>query len=170
MVRNFRRSGPRPNRGWSYTNFAAFSTIGAGLKVLLGSFTPSNPGVDLTLLRCIGGLSIASDQAGAVETQLGAFGMVLVTDLALAAGAASIPGPFTDGEDDGWFCHQSFQQEGDASVTSSLPRWYPFDTKGKRIMEGIGISIAIMVENGHATNGLTIAAQVRLLAQVRGTR
>ena len=105
---NFRRSGPRPNRGWSYTLETAFTTVPANSKVLLASFTLSNPGIDITLLRCIGGLAVSSDQSVNVEEQVGAFGLILVTDQALAIGITAIPGPFTNGDDDGWFCHQSF--------------------------------------------------------------
>ena len=166
-----RSSGSRPNRGWSYTQEAAFTNVPANSKVLLASFALSNPGIDVIILRCIGGISVASDQAAAAEVQIGAFGMILVTDQALAAGIASIPGPFTNGDDDGWFCHQSFAQQGDlVSGQGIVSGWYPIDTKGKRIVHGEGVSIALVAENAHATYGLVLYEAIRFLAQVRGTR
>jgi len=38
--------------------------------------------------------AIIDHQTAAAEAQLGAFGMMVVTDRAIVAGAASIPGPF----------------------------------------------------------------------------
>ncbi len=77
-------------------------------KILLGVFVLSNVGIGETVRRTIGNIWVVSDQAAADEVQVGAFGCIVVTDLAAAAGAASIPGPFTDANDDGWFVWQGF--------------------------------------------------------------
>ena len=165
------RTGARPNRGWSTTAFQAYTVIPAASKVLLGSFTLTNPGIDIICLRAIGGVSVASDQAGADEAQVGAVGLIIVTDIALAAGIASIPGPFTDGADDGWFVHQHYSRRGSVPVTGEqTAQWFPIDSKGKRIQSGTGEVIAIVGENGSAAQGQQVLFQLRLLAQVRGTR
>ncbi len=104
---NTRRSNP--NRAWAGT-VDTENAFGGGSKILLGSFSLSNPNIDETILRTVGVLSIRSDQIAAPEEQVGAFGMIKVTDLAIAAGAASIPGPVTDIGDDGWFVHVPFAQ------------------------------------------------------------
>jgi len=169
--RGFARSSSRPNRAWSYTQETAFTNIPAATKVLIASFVPSNPGIDCTILRCIGGIAVASDQAAAVEVQSGAFGMILVTDQAAAAGVASMPGPFTDGNDDGWFCHQSFGQQGElAPDVGVASQWYPIDTKGKRIIDGLGVTLAVLAENAHPTHGMVMYVAIWILSQVRGTR
>jgi hypothetical protein len=138
--------------------------------VLFGSFTPSNPGIDVTVLRVVGGVSVQSDQSSSAEEQIGAFGLILITDVALAAGIASIPGPVTDVTDDGWFCYQSFAISGAQGTVPNNTTWFPFNTKGKRIVSGEGISIAIVVENIHASHGLEILMTFRMLSQIRGTR
>ena len=169
--RNFRRSsGQRPNRGWAITQTLVYTTVPAASKVLLASFTISNDGIDETILRSVGVLSVGSDQSGTQEDQIGAFGMIMVTDLAVAAGIASIPGPITDGSDDGWFVHQSFVQKTQLVATMSPTVQYVIDSKAKRILEGTGMAIALVGENFHATHGLLMGVQLRLLAQVRGTR
>ena len=164
----FVRSSTRPNRGWSYVQTATSTTVPAASKVLLGSFTNAT-GVDLTILRVIGGLSVASDQTAAIEEQLGAFGMIVVTDIALAAGIASIPGPVTDGGDDGWFVHRDFQMTSQLVNTSPMSEYFAVESKGKRVV-GSGVIIAIVAENAHASQGLALNFAIRMLSQVRGTR
>ena len=171
MARNrvARRSSPS-NRAWGGISDLA-NAIGGSSKVLLGSLTLSNPGIDETMLRVVGVLSVLSDQVAASEVQHGAFGMIVVTDTALAAGAASIPGPVTDIADDGWFVHVPFVNQFSllSSVgfegNSSTSRY--FDFKSKRIVHD-GQSIAIMVENIGGT-GFTFNTILRVLSMVRGT-
>ena len=95
----------RPNNSWGIFASSSFSNIAANSKVLLGTIALSNPGIDETILRIIGSISIASDATGAIETQIGSVGIIVVSDEAVAAGVASIPGPSTDGSNDGWFAH-----------------------------------------------------------------
>ena len=54
-------------------------------------------------------------------------------------------------------------------LTAPASQWYPIDTKGKRVMDGTGISIALVGENAHASFGLKMYEVIRLLAQIRGT-
>ena len=50
-------------------------------------------------------VKLCSDQVAASENPFGAFGIIVTTEQATAAGAASIPNPSTDGDAD-WFVHQ----------------------------------------------------------------
>ena len=170
--RSFTRSQRRPNRGWSGLVETVFTTVSANTKVLLGNFVPTNPGIDVTVLRTVGSISIRSDNFAASELQMGAFGLIMVTDIALAAGIASIPDPVSNPDDD-WFVYQGFQNStlfSDATgiVTQSAIS-YAFDSKAKRIVSGDGIAIAIVVANAQASHGLEAAVNLRILAQVRGT-
>ncbi len=163
-------STARPNRAWSASFASAFVNVPANSKVLLATLvTGVAGGVDLTILRTVGGLAINSDQDAATEEQIGAWGMILVTDLASAAGIASIPAPGTDAGDD-WFVHQSFAQRGQQGSDAQGAIWYPVDSKAKRMLDGTGIVVAIVVENLHSTHGFNIADMTRILTQVRGTR
>ena len=161
-----------PNRAWTGFQSSSFAAIAAGTKVLLGSFSITNPGIDETVLRVVGGLSIVSDTVAGSEEQIGAAGMIIVTDRAVAAGIGSIPDPVTDLADD-WFWFQSFAAKnlnGDATgFQAPASVWYPFDQKAKRVFDGDGRNIAIVVANAHATHAFDIALQFRILAMVRGT-
>ncbi len=168
--RGFQRSGARPNRGWASTIENVATVIPAASKVLLASFVPFASGVDETILRVVGGVMVSSDQSAAVEAQIGAVGLIIVTDVALAAGIASIPGPVTDAADDGWFVHQHFAQQSAAVADGPTSHWYPIDQKAKRILDGNGQAVAVVVENINAASGLSVVFQFRLLSQIRGTQ
>jgi len=171
--RQFQRSRTsRPNRGWAASMATTTTSIAAGTKVLIGSFGPSAVGVDETVLRTVGGIYVASDQTAASEVQIGAFGMINVTDRASAAGVASIPGPGTDAADD-WFLHVSFGAQNYFSSTvgrgPNEGNWYTFDSKAKRILQGVGEELVMIVENLGTVHGFTVIIMLRILAQVRGT-
>ncbi len=171
-ARSFTTRSSRPNRSWAAATPAAVTSVPANSKVLLGSFTLSNANIDETILRTVGLISVGPDQLVASEDQVGAFGLIAVTDRALAAGAASIPGPFTDGADDGWFVYVPFAQSLIfADATGLYPEWatqYMFDSKAKRRFQE-GQAIAIMAENGSATAGFQIHEVFRMLSMVSGT-
>ncbi len=165
LTSRVRRS--RPNNSWSGVVVAAFTVVPANSKILLGSLVLSNPNIDETALRVVGHLVVLSDQSGAVEQQLGAAGLIHVSNRAITAGVASIPSPATDIEDDGWFTHQTFMTVNQDASTAQ-PMLYDFSSKGRRITED-GQSIAVVVENSHASFGLKIAIQFRILSRVTGT-
>jgi len=165
------RSRP-PNRSWGASNSTAATAVAAGTKVLLGTFVLSNPNIDETVLRTVGMVGVGSDQTAASELQLGAFGLVVVNDLAIAAGAASVPGPITDGGDDGWFVYVPFVQElrflSGSGFDPHVINQYSFDSKAKRKIQE-GSTIAVMVENAHATHAFQFFFGFRMLTMVTGT-
>ena len=165
--RQFPSRTSRPNRTWSKSNAVGFASVSVSSKVLIGSFVLSNPGIDETVLRTVGQIGVTSDQTAGTEAQIGAFGMIVVTDLALAAGAASIPGPITDAADDGWFLYVPITQEQVVATAVGIVRSkdYVFDSKAKRrVSEGQGI--AIMAENASPSFVFRIAHVLRLLSMI----
>jgi len=172
MPRSFRRTRSTPNRTWAGINAATYTNVPAASKVLLGSFTLNNTGIDETVLRTVGSISIKSDQAAASEDQIGAFGLYVVSSRALAIGLTAIPGPVTNASEDGWFVWQGFAQTLEfvsaVGVEPGMATTYHFDSKAKRVV-GTGMGIAIMVENIHASHAFDIAVPLRLLSMVRGT-
>jgi len=145
------------------------TTVGVSSKVLLGTFTLSNLNIDETVLRTVGSLSVTSDQASVTEPQIGALGMILVNDLALAAGAASIPGPITDRSDDGWFVYilivSNMLVNTAVGFDALAGARYDFDSKAKRRVEE-GFGIAIMIENASAASAFLAALVFRSLSQI----
>ncbi len=171
LQRNFRQSS-RPNRGWGGVVPAAGTTIAANNKTLLAQFTLDNQGIDETILRVVGGVSVRSDQSAVSEDQNGAIGMCLVTDAAAAIGITALPDPVTDVSDDLWFLFQSFSQrlqvlDATGSTVSSV--WYPFDSKAKRILES-GHQVVLIGANANSATGMNVTVNLRILSQVRGTR
>ena len=164
-----RGGGSRPNRGWSVSMASTYSTLAVSSKVFIIGFVPATA-IDLTVLCTVGVLSISSDQAAAEEEQVGAFGMILVSDTAFGAGAASIPSPVADADNDGWFVFQAFNQKGNTAITSPSSKEYMFDSKAKRIISSEGVTIAVMIANASASHVVTFALSLRILTQVRGTR
>ena len=158
----------RPNNSWGIFNSAAFTNIPANSKVLLGSLTLSNPGIDETILRVAGSITIASDATSAIETQIGSVGLIIVSDEALAAGVVSIPGPATDGGNDGFFCHQTFAMFSQQVNTMPISSHWDFSSKGRRVLQE-GSVIAVVIENDHGTHGFLAALQFRFLGRVTGT-
>jgi len=140
--------------------------------VLVATFALDNDGIDETVLRVVGGISIASDQAAASESQFGAMGMCIVTDTAAALGITALPDPVTDVSDDIWFQYVSWAQElrfSDATgFEPQFASWYPFDSKAKRILHS-GQTVVVIVANASASFGFKFAVNLRVLSQVRGT-
>jgi len=170
-TRQFQRSS-RPNRAWAGFANTSLVAVAASTKILIGGFSLSNPNIDETVLRTVGTIAVMSDQQATTEDQLGAFGMIAVTDLAAAAGAASIPGPITDRADDGWFVYVSIVQRlafgTSVGFHANGAVQYHFDSKAKRRFEE-GTQIAIMVENASSSTAFSIMTIFRLLSMVSGT-
>ena len=147
----------RTGTDWGRLVSVAYVVVAAGTKVLVATVSLSNPGIGETVRRTRGRLSIESDQAAAFEDQVGAFGMIVVNDLAIAAGVASIPGPVTDQNDDGWFVWVPFGQSSqlNAADVGFSSREYEFDSKAMRRVEE-GFTVAVVVENASPTDGLAI--------------
>ena len=160
-----RRTQRQPTN-WARFVAPTYTTVAAGTKVFLVAVVLSNPGINETIRRTRGIVSIASDQGAAQEYQGGAFGAIVVNDLAAAAGAASIPGPVTDANDDGWFVWRPFTQMVAENVTAGLQTWqYEFDSKAmRRVQEGF--QIAFMIENASGTEGLQVAFALSLLTSL----
>jgi len=141
--------------------------VAAGTKTLVTTLALSNPGIGETVRRTRGMLTISSDQGIAIEEQAGAFGMMVVNDVALAAGVGSIPGPSTELGDDGWFLWQGFVQRGFTSATfgTRMGETYHFDSKAmRRVEEGFGI--AVVIENGQLTTGLFVQCAFSILTSL----
>jgi len=160
----------RRGTNWGRIVQNTFVSVPAATKVLVASFALSNPGIGETIRRTRGAYLVVSDQSSATERQFGAFGMIVVNDLALAAGAGSIPGPATDANDDGWFVWEPILQLSEASLgaadgAATIAQSLKFDSKAmRRVEEGFGV--ALMVENFNVTNALEVGLTVSMLSSL----
>ena len=92
------RSAPRTT-AWIGSADQTFQAVGGGAKTILQSNASLQ---DTTIVRTRGKLSVFGNTLSADATPIGAFGIGVVSDQALAAGAASLPGPWTDKNWGGW--------------------------------------------------------------------
>ena len=142
----------------------------ASSKVLVAS--ASNAGdIDLTILRTHGIYIAGRDDPSGDQFVSGAFGMMIVTDLAAAAGVASIPGPATNADDDGWIVHSYFMNKvhfgTDVGVQWDAGNAWRFDSKAKRVLAQ-GRTFVAVVEN-FTPVAIEFAVSFRCLEMVRGT-
>ncbi len=159
------------NYGWALINDTQ-NAVAASSSVLLGSLTLNNQGIDETLLRVVGMISVASDQEAATEQQEGAFGMMVVKDNAIVAGVSAIPTPLSEGGDDQWIVWVPFLNEfafitGSGFDPNGAQVRY-FDFKSKRIVH-TGESIALVVASSGNSEGFRFSVLARVLSMVRGT-
>ena len=159
----------KPNTSWTAAISSQFISVPAGSRVLLAGLAPSNPGIDETIFRVIGHVTVVSDQTQQVETQVGSVGLIVVSAEAIFAGSGSVPGPSSQANNDGWFCHLMFAQKTKGS-NDNAPAYgiYPFESKGRRIVNE-GSQIAVMAENIHLTEGMSVNVQFRILSRVTGS-
>ncbi len=105
LMRARSRVGASRTHQFDWARASDIDTIAAAsTKLLWGSFAPLL-GIDVTIERMIVTLLLQSDQEIASEEQNIAIGMIVASNDAIAAGAASIPGPVSDNDAD-WALHK----------------------------------------------------------------
>ncbi len=170
--RSFQRNRVPSNKSWAVVADLGNTLTAANSKQFLGSLVLSNPGIDETILRTVGIISVASDQNIADETQVGVFGMIKVSDRAAVIGATAIPGPITDGADDGWIAWVPFEElfilKTAVGFDANITHRYAFDFKTKRVNHD-GEQVAMIWETGSTSDGVTLTVLMRVLSMVRGT-
>ena len=144
-----------------------FSTVAAATKVI-AVLIPSTTLLDLvpfTITRTIAELHIQSDQAGATEDQIGAFGGGVVNDVAGALGVTGLPGPANNCGWPGWFIHRFFLQNFlfvSGVGTQDRGSEYMIDSRAQRKVE-TEQDIVFIVENFSASFGLNFGVSFRML-------
>ncbi len=91
----------RPKRvtQWLGSADQGFVSVGGGAKLLIQSNATLG---NTTIVRVRGVVSVQPDTSAADFDVLGAYGIGIVSDQAFAAGAASLPGPWSDPDWSGW--------------------------------------------------------------------
>ena len=158
-----RSTGYRAPTNWARAVSPVYAMVPAATKVLLFTAVLSNPGINETIRRTRGLISIRSVDTGDIQ-RLGSLGFIVVNDLAAAAGVASMPGPITDGSDDGWFVWQPVLS-GKASAAILESEQFEFDSKAMRRIEE-GFTIAVIAENAHATLDFEVAIGFSILTSL----
>ncbi len=92
-----------------------------------------------TFVRWRAVLQVRSDQTASSEDQLGAYGIAVVSDEAVAVGVTAVPTPVTEMNSDLWFVHQIFmhsiQVSSAVGILSPAGSVYQVDSKAMRKVE-----------------------------------
>ncbi len=160
----------RRKTSWGGTAVAgtAYVAVGTSSKGLLLSITSTSllDLVPATIVRTRGMLAFRSDQIAQTEDQIGALGIAVVSEQARAAGAASIPGPQTDSDWDGWYFWTPLYANLElGSGTAFQPRFQTnimVDSKAMRKLNS-NDAVVVMAENNSAVHALEIAVNLRTL-------
>ncbi len=105
----FRTAGPRRQTTWVGPADQSYQAVASTNKVLIATFDPAANGLTKpTLIRTRGEVAYFNTTEGADSEIVGAYGVGVVSDQAVAAGIASIPGPWSAPEWDGWHVWRSF--------------------------------------------------------------
>ena len=142
-----------------------YVAVGANASVILASFALDGSTVEpeATIVRTRGLLSVRSTSTGVDMDIIGAFGMGLVSDEAFAAGAASVPGPWTQSNWEGWFVWipVAFRFEVTTDVGRLLSSvQMPIDSKAMRKF-GAGQTMVWVYES--QASAATVAILTRVL-------
>ena len=134
----------------------------------MASFTPDSVGLSKpTVVRTRGEVAIRPTTAATSDTSIvGAYGLAIVTDLALAAGVASILGPWSDPGWDGWFVWRSihFTQEN-ASTTGVYNNMHTQEVDSKAMRKVSDGESLVLVAESQATS-FRILMPLRLLLKL----
>ncbi len=148
MARHVRVArGPRRKMLWlqfrpvSATQATGNSSIVFSLNAAALALRP------FTLIRSHFQCLVQSDQAAAVEAQNVAFGLAVVSDEAVAAGAAAVPTPLLQMGSSLWFAHQLMMTMDSRTVDLSKPAGIiNIDSKAARKVD-VGSDIIVVLEN-----------------------
>ncbi len=127
----------------------------------MNSVVLSNPGINETIRRTRGQITVSAGASGPISCTVG---FMVANDLAVTAGAASLPGPVTDASDDSWFVWVPILFQA-VSGQQVLEFQMAFDSKAMRRVEE-GYSVAIMLENNSPVVTIDVAIAFSILASI----
>ncbi len=152
------------------TNWArvvtALQNTAVGGQAIITSVVLSNPGINETIRRTRGRLKVSGQIAGEVH---GAFGGIVVNDLAFAAGVGSIPNPIAEANDDGWFLWVPFSSRSITSASGIPEGVVDFDSKAMRRVEE-GFTVVFMIAVGADSVAVTSQLGISLLTSLTSLR
>jgi len=118
-----------------------------------------------TVVRTLFTYHVLSDQVASGEFQIGAIGMAVVSDQAVAIGVTAVPTPITDMASDLWFAYSQFNQNGSGLNAGQVGYGYELHSKAMRKVD-VGEDIIVVVESsGSASAGYSLITGGRLLVK-----
>ena len=118
---------------WLFIGFAKTTLTAAGGTIIAGLNAAALALRPFTIVRTHIQMLVSSDQAAAIEFQMGALGIEVVSEQASVAGVAAVPTPVTQMGSEFWLAHQVFM--GDESNITDRTRnasHFAIDSKAMR--------------------------------------
>jgi len=166
-VRPIVRGGGRRLTSW-FDIAPTRSTLTAAGGSIQNSLTAAELALrPFTIIRTHLIIHIESDQSAASEFQLGAVGMAVVTEQAVAAGVGSVPTPVTDDDSDEFFLHQwcmnSFVFADATGFDDQAGKVYEVDSKAMRKVSDSDNVIVVAEVDPVTGGGINMSIAGRLL-------
>ena len=140
------------------TNGGEQQVTAAGTTVWTTAVVPVVEGA--TVVRTRGYVELRMVSIGTVGDGFnGALGLILVSNQAAAAGAAAIPRPFTDMNNEGWFWHQLFSLHPESTTVeqnASMSLVFEIDSKAMRKFP-VGLTMVGVIEAANEVGAASMA-------------
>ena len=153
MARTHRNFGARRSArltSWIGPADQGYISVADDTKVLIASASFTEPA---TIMRTRGAISVSANSFGVDVEFKGALGVGIVQTDALAAGVASIPGPWSDPAWGGWYVWRSFAyvlEFGDATGVRVISEGFEVDSKAMRKVQANEAIVVIAESQGGA--------------------
>jgi len=168
--RGFQPRSQRRKTAWGFGPDSTGQTISASGKQFLTTSVALSGQQEATIVRIRGFLELLLITSGGAEGGFqGAFGIALTTTEAVAAGVASVPGPVTDAEWDGWIVHRFFSIHtvtatiADGVNAAGVRAAYEIDSKAMRKMNDGQALFAVMESTEVPSSSLRMHFDSRVL-------
>ena len=165
-----RHRSPRRPTSWEVGVNAVEQAISATSNLIWTNAVTS--ALASTLVRIRGYAFLRLEVAGAGDGFEGALAIGLVSNEAVAAGAAAVPNPLTDANFDGWIWHHFFDVHSvtatiaDGVNANAVVQRIEIDSKAMRIWDGSGYTlIGVMGARESGTVSLVLGAETRILVK-----
>jgi len=163
------RPGPKRQVTWIGPADQGYLPVATNTKVIIASFDPAANGfLKPTVVRTRGEVSLGPGAGVESDVEIvAAYGLCVVSDQALAAGAASIPDPFDDAGWDGWFVWRSIHLTQEASGTPATITLNSVQQEvDSKAMRKVSDNESIILMAASQGGAFRIAMSVRLLLKV----
>ena len=148
---------------WISSADQGYVTVGAGASVI----HQSDATLPLTtIVRLRGILSVKAGTSGADQDLIGAVGMGIVSTEAFAAGAASIPGPFSNSDWDGWLWWQAYAMRWEFGTAVGQVVGSVQQVIDNKAMRKVGANEVVVVMAESQAAAAVVAINFRLLVKI----
>ncbi len=165
--RGFTRGGSKRQVTWVGPADQGFVSVGTGAKVIVATFAAGTSFEKPTVVRTRGAVAVEATSFGADLEFTGAYGLGVVSDQAVAAGVASIPGPWSDSDWDGWFVWRSFAARVEFSDATGIlfPASLQHEVDSKSMRKVSDNETIVLVAESQA-GAFSIAMHLRVLMKL----